>query len=346
MTREAAAKTDDRKGLYAVNDTAEKLTLAQAVNKALFDEMKRDENVVVLGEDVGVDGGVFRLTEGLLDEFGPERVMDTPLAESGIVGTAIGMAVAGLRPVAEIQFMGFVYPAVNQICAHAARMRNRSRGRFTVPLVVRMPYGGGIHPPEHHSESYEALFLNTPGLKVVVPSNPYDAKGLMISAIRDDDPVVFLEPKRIYRAFREEVPSRPYTVPLGKANVVKEGTDVTILAYGAMVRQALDAHETLAREDVSAEVVDLRTLNPLDVDTIIESVIKTGHAVVVHEAPRSTGFGAELVALINDKALLHLEAPVERVTGFDTVFPLAMLEAHYLPNRDRIVEACRKTLSF
>jgi pyruvate dehydrogenase E1 component beta subunit len=242
--------------------------------------------------------------------------------------------------------MGFVYPAINQLFGHAARMRNRTRGRLSCPMVVRMPYGGGIHPPEHHSESYEALFLNTPGFKVVVPSNPYDAKGLLASAIRDDDPVLFMEPKRIYRAFREAVPAESYTVPLGKADIAREGSDVTLIAWGAMVRVCLDASEVLAREDISAEVVDLRTLNPLDRETMVESVVKTGRAVVVHEAVRTGGFGAEIVAQISEHALLQLEAPVQRVTGFDVVFPLAQNEKLYLPSRERIVKAVEKVLAF
>jgi pyruvate dehydrogenase E1 component beta subunit len=302
--------------------------------------------VIVLGEDVGVDGGVFRATEGLIERFGPERVIDTPLAESSIVGMSIGLAATGLVPVAEIQFMGFVYPAVNQLFAHAARLRNRSRGRLSCPMVVRMPFGGGIHPPEHHSESYEAMFLNTPGIKVVVPSNPYDAKGLLTAAIRDPDPVLFMEPKRIYRAFREAVPQESYTVPIGQAAVAREGTEVTLISWGAMVRVCLDAAEVLARKGVSAEVVDLRTLNPLDRETMIVSVVKTGRAVVVHEAPRSAGFGAEIAAQIGEHALLQLEAPVQRVTGFDTVFPLAQNEKLYLPSRERIVAAAEKALSF
>ena len=332
--------------LRPVPEGAERLTLVQAVNRALAQEMEADPSVLVLGEDVGKDGGVFRVTEGLLDAFGAERVMDTPLAESGIVGVAVGLALGGFRPIAELQFMGFMYPAVNQMFAHVARYRNRTRGRYHLPMVIRMPYGGGIHPPEHHSESYEALLVNTPGLKVAIPSNPFDAKGLLISAIRDDDPVVFLEPKRIYRAFREEVPAESYTVPLGKANVVKEGKDITLISYGSMVRQALEAHEALGREGVSAEVVDLRTLVPLDVDTLIGSVAKTGRAVVIHEAPRTCGFGAELVALINERALLDLHAPVQRVTGFDAVFPYSMLEGHYLPTRERVVAAAKKALEF
>jgi pyruvate dehydrogenase E1 component beta subunit len=348
MTTDPAAKgRTDGPRLHAVAPSAtERLTLAQAVRDAMRDELARDPRVLVLGEDVGVDGGVFRATEGLLEQFGPERVIDTPLAESAIIGMSIGLAATGLRPVAEIQFMGFVYPAINQLFAHAARLRNRTRGRLHLPMVVRMPYGGGIHPPEHHSESYESLFLNTPGFKVVVPSNPYDAKGLLIAAIRDEDPVLFLEPKRIYRAFREQVPTEGYTVPLGEAAVARLGSEVTIISWGAMVRVCLDAAEVLAHRGTSAEVVDLRTLNPLDRDTIIASVVKTGRAVVVHEAPRTNGFGAEIVAQINEHALLQLEAPVQRVAGFDIVFPLAQNEKLYLPTRERIVKAVDKALSF
>ena len=258
--------------LHAVPEMAtEKQTIAIAVRDAMLQEMERDDSVLVLGEDVGVDGGVFRATEGLIERFGPDRVIDTPLAESSIIGMSVGLAATGFRPVAEIQFMGFVYPAINQLFAHAARMRNRTRGRLTCPMVVRMPYGGGIHPPEHHSESYEALFLNTPGFKVVVPSNPHDAKGLLTAAIRDDDPVLFMEPKRIYRAFREAVPVESYTVPIGEAAVVREGTDVTLISWGAMVRVCLDAARRFwPDEDIGAEVVDLRTLNPLDRETIID----------------------------------------------------------------------------
>ncbi|MGD9253759.1 MAG: alpha-ketoacid dehydrogenase subunit beta [Holophagae bacterium] len=333
--------------LHAVPEVAtEKQTIALAVRDAMMHEMERDDTVLVLGEDVGVDGGVFRATDGLIERFGAERVIDTPLAESAIIGMSVGLAATGFKPVAEIQFMGFVYPAVNQLFAHAARMRNRSRGRLSCPMVVRMPYGGGIHPPEHHSESYEALFLNTPGFKVVVPSNPYDAKGLLTAAIRDEDPVLFMEPKRIYRAFRDAVPSNSYTVPIGQAAVAREGADITLISWGAMVRVCLDASEVLAREDINAEVVDLRTLNPLDRDTLISSVVKTGRAVVVHEAPKTSGFGAEIVAQIMEHALLQLEAPVERVAGFDVVFPLAQNEKLYLPSRDRIVAAAEKAFAF
>jgi len=348
MTAEAASSPKPGGAhLRPVPEVAsEKLTIAQAVRDALRDEMERDQTVLVLGEDVGVDGGVFRATEGLIESFGPDRVIDTPLAESAIIGTSIGLAATGFRPVAEIQFMGFVYPAINQLLGHAARLRNRTRGRLQVPLVVRMPYGGGIHPPEHHSESYESLFLNTPGFKVVVPSNPYDAKGLLVSAVRDDDPVLFMEPKRIYRAFRAEVPTEPYEVPIGSASISREGSDVTLVSWGAMVRVCLDAAEALAREEVSAEVVDLRTLNPLDRDTLIDSVTKTGRAVVVHEAPRTNGFGGEIVALIVEHALLQLLAPVQRVAGFDVVFPLAKMEHWYLPTRERVVQAVRTTMEF
>ncbi len=348
MTTEAA--TNQRRGgadLHAVpSPTTQKLTIAQAVRDAMRDEMRADQTVLVLGEDVGVDGGVFRATDGLIEEFGADRVIDTPLAEAAIIGTSIGLAATGFRPVAEIQFMGFVYPALNQLFSHAARLRNRTRGNLHVPMVVRMPYGGGIHPPEHHSESYESLFLNTPGIKVVVPSNPYDAKGLLVSAIRDPDPVLFMEPKRIYRAFRDQVPDGSYTVPLGKAAVPRQGDDVTLISWGAMVRVCLDAADALERQDVSAEVVDLRTLNPLDRDTLLDSVRKTGRAVVVHEAPRTNGFGGEISALIMEHALLDLLAPVQRVAGFDVVFPLARNEQLYLPHRDRVVRAVHTTLEF
>ena len=324
--------------------TSRRVTMVQALNQALAAEMERDDTVLVMGEDVGPDGGVFRVTEGLIERFGDKRVLDTPLAESSIIGTAIGLAVGGFRPVTEIQFMGFIYPAVNQLFAHAARLRNRSRGRLSVPLVVRMPYGGGIRPPEHHSESYEAVLANTPGLKVVIPSTPFDAKGLLIAAIRDNDPVVFLEPKKIYRAFREEVPVEPYALPIGQARIAREGDDVTVISYGAMVHVALAAAERAAEDQISVEVVDLRSIVPLDVETFIGSVQKTGRAVVVHEAPRTCGVGAEIAAQINERALLSLLNPVERVTGFDTVFPGALLEDHYMPSADRVLTAIYRTL--
>lgn len=324
----------------------EKRTLLEAVQDALRLEMAADDRVILLGEDIGKAGGVFRVTEGLQACYGRARVMDTPIAEAGIVGMAVGMAIADLRPVAEIQFMGFLYPAFDQIISHVGRMRNRSRGRFTCPLVIRMPYGGGIHPPEHHSESTEAILVHTPGIKVVVPATPYDAKGLLISAIRCPDPVIFLEPKRIYRAVRQEIPDELYTVPLGEARIVQEGSDVTVIAWGAMLHEVLQAAEQLGDEGVDLEVIDLRTLSPLDVPAMIRSVEKTGRAVVVHEAARTGGLGAEIVAQINEKALLSLEAPVERVSGFDTVFPLPQLEKYYLPNAERIIGAVRRVLAF
>ena len=328
-----------------VGETA-RLTIAQAVTDALKLEMERDSTVVVLGEDVGKDGGVFRATDGLIDIFGPQRVIDTPLAENAIVGASIGMALGGLRPVAEIQFMGFIYLSLNQLFAHAARYRWRSRGRHSVPMVVRMPYGGGIHAPEHHSESYEALFAHTPGLKVVIPSTPYDTKGLLISAIRDDDPVIFLEPKRIYRAFREEVPKESYTIPLGKAKLVKEGDDITLISYGAMMRPTLEAAEQLQKEGINPEIIDLRTVHPFDREAILNSVKKTGRCVVIQEAPRIASIASEISALIHEELLLHLLAPVKRVTGYDTPIPFAKTEKYYLPDAKRILDAAKYTLNY
>jgi pyruvate dehydrogenase E1 component beta subunit len=322
------------------------MNIVEAVNDAMRTEMRRDETVMVLGEDVGRSGGVFRATEGLQKLFGEDRVVDTPLSESGIVGSAIGLALFGMRPIAEIQFMGFIYPAFDQLASHAARLRNRSRGRFNVPLVVRAPYGGGIHAPEHHSESTEALLAHTPGLKVVVPSNPYDAKGLLISAIRDPDTVIFLEPKRIYRAVKADVPGGDYTIPIGKGKVVREGEDLTLVAWGAMIPTCLETAKALATEGVHAELIDVRSISPLDLDTIVESVKKTGRLVIVHEAPKTCGFGAEIVALINEKAFLHLSAPPLRVAGFDTVMPLPRAEHLYLPNTDRITEGVRQVMQY
>jgi pyruvate dehydrogenase E1 component beta subunit len=324
---------------------AQSLTLVQAVQDGLYCEMARDEDVVVMGEDVGENGGVFRATQGLVEEFGDERVVDTPLAESGIVGTAVGMAAYGLRPVTEIQFMGFIYPAFDQIVSHAARLRTRSRGRFSCPMVVRAPYGGGIRAPEHHSESTEAFFAHQPGLKVVIPSTPYDTKGLLASAIRDPDPVVFLEPKLIYRAFREDVPEDGYTVPLGEAAVRREGGDVSVFTWGAMTRPTLEAAGNLAGE-VDVEVVDLRTLSPLDEETIVESFEKTGRAVVVHEAPETGGLAGEIIATLQEEVLLYQEAPVGRVTGFDVPFPLYALEDYYLPEPARVEDEIRETVEF
>jgi len=312
----------------------------------LKEEMERDKRVIVLGEDVGKEGGVFRVTDGLQQRFGADRVIDTPLAESGIVGSALGMAVNGLRPVAEIQFDGFLYSCLDQIFNHISRMRNRSRGRFTCPLVIRAPYGAGIHAPEHHSESPEVIFAHTPGLKVVIPSTPNEAKGLLLSAIRDPDPVIYLEPKRIYRAIREEVAEGDHAIPIGKARLVKQGKDVSLFAWGAMVRETLTAAEQLAGDQIDAEVIDLRSISPMDGEAIINSIRKTGRGVVVHEAPKSFGPGAEIIALINEKALLSLQAPVERVTGFDIPVPLSKSEHYFLPNPKRIVMAVKKVMNF
>lgn len=323
-----------------------RLNLVGAVNLALWQEMERDPRVVILGEDVGVDGGVFRVTEGLFERFGDERVIDTPLSESGIVGVAIGMAAYGLIPVAEIQFMGFLYAAMEQLISHAARIRNRSRGQYHCPMVIRTPYGAGIHAPEHHSESTEALLIHAPGLKVVVPSGPIEAKGLLAAAIRDPDPVIFLEPAKIYRAVKEDVPVESYTLPLGQARIAREGSDLTLISWGAMLRPTLEAAEALKASGLSAEVMDLRTLSPLDTETIITSVKRTHRAVVVQEAPRTLGLAAEIVALINEQALLQLEAPVLRVTGFDTAVPLPRLENYYLPNAQQIIRAVHQVMGF
>ena len=320
-----------------------KLNIVEALNLALQQEMSKDKDVVVLGEDVGVDGGVFRVTEGLFKKF-PTRVFDTPLAESGIIGASIGMAVYGLKPVAEVQFSGFMYPGFDQLISHASRIRTRSRGRYSCPIVIRTPCGGGIRALEHHSESTEAIFIHTPGLKVVEPSNPYDAKGLLISSIRDPDPVIFFEPMRVYRAIKQEVPEEEYTIELGKASIVKEGNDLTVITWGAMVRDVLKINEEI-KNKYDLEIIDLRTLSPFDIDTIINSVKKTGRAIIVHEAPKTLGLGAEIVAQINEKALLSLEAPVFRVTGFDTIFPLAKLENYYLPT-NRIKKNIEKVMNF
>jgi len=312
------------------------LTLVQAINLALIQEMEEDDHVIILGEDVGPNGGVFRVTEGLHQRFGGDRVVDTPLAESGIIGTSIGLAMAGMRPIPEIQFEGFLGPAFDQLCTHAARMRTRTRGAYTVPMTLRVPVGGGIHAPELHSDSPEAFYAHQPGLKVVMPASPYDAKGLLISAIRDPDPVIFFEPKRIYRAFREEVPEDEYTIPIGKARVISEGEDITMVTWGAPVVQCMKAIEA---SDQSIELIDLRTIYPLDMDTIEASVKKTGRCVVVHEAPKTAGFGAEIAARIMEHCFLHLEAPVQRVTGYDTIMPYYKLELEYLPEAERIAAA-------
>ncbi len=323
-----------------------KLNMVEAINLALREELERDSRVVILGEDVGKEGGVFRVTDGLQQKFGESRVVDTPLAELGIVAVAFGMAVYGIRPIAEIQFEGFLYACIDQIINHVGRIRNRSRGRFTCPLVIRVPYGGGIHAPEHHSDSPEAMFAHIPGIKVVIPSSPYEAKGLVLSSIRDPDPVIFMEPKRIYRAIREEVPEGDYTIPLGKARLVREGKDLTVVAWGAMLREALNAAEQLKGDKIDSEVIDLRTISPIDAETIITSIRKTGRGVIVHEASRTCGLGAEIIARINEKALLSLQAPVERVTGFDIPVPLMKTEHYYLPNSKRIVMAAKKVMNF
>ena len=311
------------------------LTLVQAINLALIQEMEADDRVLILGEDIGKNGGVFRVTEGLQERFGEHRVVDTPLAESGIIGTAIGLAMAGLRPIPEIQFEGFLGPAYDQITNHAARYRTRSRGTVTVPMTIRVPVGGGIHAPELHSDSPEAIYAHTPGLKVVVPSSPYDAKGMLISAIRDPDPVIYFEPKRIYRSFREEVPEDEYTVPIGKAKVVEEGSDLTVVTWGASTIASYEALDALP-DDLSVELIDLRTIYPFDADTVCASVEKTGRCVVVHEAPKTCGFGAEVATTVQERCFLHLQAPVQRVAGFDTVMPYYKLELKYLPDAERI----------
>ncbi len=319
------------------------LNIVEAIRDAMDTALDTDDDVLLLGEDIGVDGGVFRATDGLIDEYGEDRVIDTPLSESGIVGSSIGLAVRGFKPVAEIQFSGFMYPAFDQLISHASRIRNRSRGAYTCPLVVRAPYGGGIQAPEHHSESMEAIYGHTPGLKVVIPSTPSDAKGLLLSAIRDPDPVVFLEPKQIYRAFKEEVPDGEHTVEIGEANVVEDGDDVTVIAWGAMMQPTLDAVENV---DADVEVIDLRTISPLDLETLYDSIEKTGRLVIVHEAPKSFGPAAEISATINEHDLLYLEAPIRRVTGFDTIFPLYKLEGEYLPDENRIEQAITEVVEF
>ncbi|MHB1908741.1 MAG: alpha-ketoacid dehydrogenase subunit beta [Nitrososphaerales archaeon] len=321
------------------------INIVQAVNQALREEMRRDDRIVILGEDVGKDGGVFRATEGLFDEFGGERVMDTPLAESGIIGTAIGMAIYGLNPVPEIQFLDFIYPAFDQIVTNLAKLRYRSGGQYSCHLVVRAPYGGGIKGGHYHSQSSEAYFTHTAGLKVVIPSTPYDTKGLLLSSLRDKDPVIFLEPKKIYRAVKGEVPEGEFTVPIGKANVVREGRDVSIFAYGAMLHVALEAAEAAKKNGVEAEVVDIRTLVPLDIEAILASVQKTGRVIIVHEAPKTSGFGAEISAQIAERAIEYLKGPILRVTGYDTPFPYT-LEEYYLPSAPKVLKAIDKIMQY
>lgn len=322
------------------------ITLVEAVTQALARELDADERVLVLGQDVGANGGVFRATDGLQERFGADRVRDTPLAETMIAGIAVGMAAQGLKPVAEFQFMGFIYPGLDQILSHAARLRNRTRGRLCCPIVYRAPYGGGIHAPEHHSESTEALFAHIPGLRVVVPSSPARAYGLLLAAIRDPDPVIFLEPKRIYRAARQEVPDDGEALPLDRCFRLREGGDITLISWGASLKETLAAAEQLAEDGVESEVIDPATLKPLDIHSIIDSVEKTGRCLVVHEAARTGGLGAEIVAQINDYAFDLLRAPVQRVTGYDTVMPYYQLENHYLPDVERIVAGARAVLDY
>ena len=320
------------------------VTLVEAVTMALAHEIERDESVVVMGEDVGVNGGVFRATAGLQERFGDRRVIDTPLAETMIAGLAVGMAAQGMRPVIEAQFMGFIYPMVDQMISHAGRLRNRTRGRMTCPMVLRAPYGGGIHAPEHHSESTEAIFAHMPGVRVVIPSSPSRAYGLLLAAIRDPDPVVFLEPKRIYRLHKEEVPDNGEEYPLDVCFVVREGSDVTLVTWGAMIKETLEAADQLAEQGIQAEVIDVATISPLDTDTILESVAKTGRCVIVHEAARTGGMGAEIAAQLADKGIYDLHAPVKRVTGYDTVMPLYKLEKKYMPSTARILRAVREVM--
>lgn len=320
-----------------------RITLIEAVTMALAWEMEHDDSVMVLGEDVGVNGGVFRATAGLQQRFGPDRVMDTPLAESMIAGMSIGMAAQGMKPVAEIQFMGFIYPTVDMMINHAGRLRNRTRGRLHVPMVLRAPFGGGIHAPEHHSESTEALFAHMPGIRVVIPSSPRRAYGLLLAAIRDPDPVVFLEPKRIYRLQKQEVEDNGQALPLDTCYILREGSDVTVVTWGAMTFETLKAAEELDKEGISAEVIDLATISPLDIDTILESVEKTGRLVIVHEAARTCGVGAEVAAGVAEKGIWDLKAPIVRVTGYDTVMPLFRLEYEYLPSVARIIDGVKKT---
>jgi pyruvate dehydrogenase E1 component beta subunit len=323
-----------------------KMTMVQALNLGLRQEMEKDDRIIMLGEDVGVDGGVFRVTDGLIDLFGPQRSLDTPLAESGIVGMSIGMALQGLRPVCEIQFSGFSYECFHQLESHASRLRLRSQGRFHVPMVLRTPYGGGVRALEHHSESREVYYAHMPGVKMVIPSGPRNARALLVSAIRDPDPVIFYEAKALYRAFREEVPEEEETLPIGVSQIVRPGSDLTMISYGAMLRPTLEAAAALSEEDgIEPEVIDLLTISPLDDSLFVESVQKTGRAIIVHEAQRSFGPGAEVVSRLMEKAFYFLEAPIARITGFDVVIPLFSREKSYLPHVKRILTKARETLS-
>jgi 2-oxoisovalerate dehydrogenase E1 component beta subunit len=321
------------------------ITLIEAVTQAMAYEMAHDKDVVVLGEDIGINGGVFRATLGLLDKFGPDRVLDTPLAESMIAGLSIGMAAQGLKPVAEFQFMGFSYPALDQIINQAARMRNRTRGRLSCPVVFRMPYGAGVHAPEHHSESTEALYAHTPGLRVVIPSSPARAYGLLLASIRDPDPVIFLEPSRMYRLVKQDVPDNGEALPLDRCFILKEGTDITLVSWGAMLHETMRAAKTLETKGISAEVIDVATIKPLDMETILDSVHKTGRCVIVQEAPRMCSVSSEIAAQLAEKALLSLQAPILRVTGYDVTVPYLRLEKQYLPSDARIIAAVEETMS-
>ncbi|GIN95404.1 2-oxoisovalerate dehydrogenase subunit beta [Siminovitchia terrae] len=323
-----------------------KMTILQAINHALESEMKRDSRIVMLGEDIGRNGGVFRATDGLLVKFGEDRVIDTPLAESAIIGTAVGMSLNGLRPIAEIQFLGFIYEAMDQMASQAARMRFKSAGRFSVPMVIRCPYGGGVRTPELHSDSLEALFSHTPGLKMVMPSNPYDAKGLLISAIRDEDPVLFLEPMKLYRAAPQEVPEDDYEVPIGQAKIINEGFHATIVSWGPPIPLLRNIVEEFEKEDIHLELIDLRTVAPIDIQTILQSVEKTERLLIVHEAVKTNGIGAEIAALVSEKAVFSLTAPILRVTGFDTPYPVGAIEDDWLPNSQRIKESIVQLLSY
>jgi pyruvate dehydrogenase E1 component beta subunit len=323
-----------------------RMSMVEAINKTLHELMAADDRIVVMGEDVGVDGGVFRATVGLIEKFGEERVIDTPLAESGIIGAAIGMAIYGMRPVAEIQFEGFMFKAFDHIYSHASRMRRRSQGAYGVPLVIRAPYGAGVRALEHHSDAPEAFFAHIPGLKVVIPSTPSDAKGLLTSSIEDPDTVIFLEPKRLYRLFKEEVPDGEHRVPLGQARLVREGTDLTIVTYGGMVSVCERAAEHAREDGVDVEIVDLRTVWPFDIEAITASVTKTGRLIIVHEAPRSFGVGAEIAAVVAERCLLSMLAPIKRVTGYDIVPPLARLEEYNYPDSERVAQAIRETMAF
>lgn len=322
------------------------ITLVEAVNLALMHEMERDPAMVILGQDIGVNGGVFRATVGLLEKFGSERVLDTPLAENMIAGTAVGMATQGLHPVAEIQFMGFIPPTIDQLISHASRMRNRTRGRLSCPMVLRAPYGGGIHAPEHHSESTEAMFAHIPGIRVVIPSSPTRAYGLLLAAIRDPDPVVFLEPKRVYRLMKQAVEDNGEALPLDTCFVLRPGSDITLVSWGAMLHETQQAAEQLAGEGIEAEVIDLATIKPIDMETILESVGRTGRCVIVQEAARTCSVSAEIAARLAEEGLMSLFAPIRRVTGFDTVMPMFRLEGHYMPGTERIIDAVRQTMGY